>query len=374
MTVCARAGSLLMILLPAVLAWPARAADDEWLLFRGNPLQTGVAETTLPDQLEILWTFKAKDSIESAPAVARGVVYVGEMQDHLYALDLVTGKEKWRYRTGKDAGFKASPSVKGDTVFIGDTDGLFHAIDAAKGTKRWTFETGAEISSGANFHGERILFGSGDESLYCLTKEGKLSWKFKVPGGPVMATPAIYDGKTFVAGCDSNLHVIDLKNGLELVAIELAGQVGATAAVIKDHVYVGTMVHEVQAVDLKNAKVEWTFSPERGGQKFAASIAATEKFIIAASHDKRVYGLDRESGLLKWSFLTRGRIESSPVVVGQRVYVGSGDKNFYVLHLTTGEVIQKLELDDEVTGSPAVVGKRVLIGTRSGMLYCLGAK
>ena len=72
--------------------------------------------------------------------------------------------------------------------------------------------------------------------------------------------------------------------------------------------------------------------------------------------------------------LTRGRIESSPVIVGKRVYVGSGDKNFYVLDMGTGRIIQKLELDDEVTGSPAVVGKRLLIGTRSGMLYCLGEK
>ena len=27
---------------------------DEWLLFRGNPLQTGVVATALPDKLEIL--------------------------------------------------------------------------------------------------------------------------------------------------------------------------------------------------------------------------------------------------------------------------------------------------------------------------------
>jgi RNA polymerase sigma factor (sigma-70 family) len=348
--------------------------QTEWLLFRGNSLQTGVAQTTLPDKLEILWTFKAKDSIENAPAVAKGVVYAGAMDEHLYALDLVTGAEKWKYRAGKDAGFKASPAVKGDTVYVGDTDGLFHAIDIEKGTKRWTFETGAEITSGANFTGNRVLFGSGDETLYCLTTDGKKAWTFKVPGGPVMATPAVVDGRTFVAGCDSALHVIDLDKGTELASVELAGQVGATAAVINDRVYVGTMVHHVQAVDWKNAKVDWTFEPEKGGQPFAASIAATDKLIIGASRDKRVYALDRATGERKWDFLTRGRIESSPVVVGRRVYVGSGDRKFYVLDLATGKEIQQLTLDDEVTGSPAVAGDRILIGTRAGTLYCLGAK
>jgi outer membrane protein assembly factor BamB len=369
-----RLALIAVVVAAAALALPARAADTDWLLFRGNPLQTGVADTTLPDKLEVLWTFKAKDSIENAPAVAKGVVYLGAMDERLYALDLATGKEKWAYRAGKDAGFKASPAVKGDTVYVGDTDGLLHAVDAAKGMKRWTYATGAEITSGANFTGDRVLFGSGDETLYCLTTDGKLAWKFKVPGGPVMATPAVAGGVTFVAGCDSALHVIDLDNGMEKASVELAGQVGATAAVVNDRVYVGTMIHHVQAVDWKKAKVDWTFEPKRAGQPFAASIAVTDALVIAASRDKRVYALKRDNGDVQWTFATGSRVESSPVVVGQRVYVGSSDRKFYVLDLATGREVQKLEFDDEVTGSPAVAADRLLIGTRAGTLYCLGAK
>src|SRR5436190_1072100 len=78
MTVPSRSG---WFLLAAALAVPAFAADADWLLFRGNALQTGVADTTLPDKLEVLWTFKAKDSIENAPAVERGVVYLGAMDE-----------------------------------------------------------------------------------------------------------------------------------------------------------------------------------------------------------------------------------------------------------------------------------------------------
>ena len=76
---------------------------------------------------------------------------------------------------------KAAPSFRDGAVYVGDGDGIFHCIDAAKGTKRWTFETGSEISSGANFAGDTILFGSGDEHLYCLSKEGKKLWKFGCP-------------------------------------------------------------------------------------------------------------------------------------------------------------------------------------------------
>src|SRR5262249_23188579 len=153
---------------------------------------------------------KAKDSIEGAAAIQDGVVYVASMDENVYALDLVTGKAKWTYKAGQ---VKASPSVNNGCVYVGNIEGMFYCVDAGTGQKRWTFETGAEITSGANFTRDSILFGSGDETLYCLTRDGQPRWKFKVPGGPVLGSPAITGNHTFAAGCDSTLHVIDLSTG-----------------------------------------------------------------------------------------------------------------------------------------------------------------
>src|SRR5262249_8296141 len=156
--------------------------------------------------LEVRWKFQTKESIEGAAAIVGDTVYVGSLDEHLYALKLADGSFKWKYKGGP---FKAPPSVRGDAVYIGDEDGLFHCVDAKTGAERWTFETGSEISAGANFAGDTILVGSGDEHLYCLSKDGKPIWKFKVPGGPVLASPAVVGDRTFVAGCDSTLHVLD---------------------------------------------------------------------------------------------------------------------------------------------------------------------
>src|SRR5581483_1699917 len=70
--------SVLCYLGVAVSLWfssPTPAAD--WPLFRGNPLQTGVAAAPLPAPLEILWKYKTKDSIEGAAALVKDTVYVG---------------------------------------------------------------------------------------------------------------------------------------------------------------------------------------------------------------------------------------------------------------------------------------------------------
>jgi len=362
-------GVLLIAALQAKAPAPAVAPKDDWLLFRGNPPQTGLASAPLPDKLEQLWKFQTDDGVEGAPAIAKGVVYVGSTDEHLYALSLADGSLKWKYKGGP---FKAPPSVRDGAVYVGDSDGIFHCVDAAKGAKRWTFETGAEIISGANFAGEFVLFGSWDESLYCLDQDGKERWKFKTQG-PVNGSPAVVEGKTFVAGCDSQLHVIDAAKGTELAAVDLNGQAGATAAVVGDRLYVGTMSNQFLAVDWKKGEVAWSAQPERA-QQFYASAAITDSLIVVGNRDKRVYALERATGKPKWSFVTGGRVDSSPVVVGERVYVGSLDNNFYVLDLATGRQIQKIELDGPIAGSPAVADGRLLIGTGKGTVYCFGAK
>src|SRR5262249_38884896 len=122
----------------------------------------------------------------------------------------------------------------------------------------------------------------------------------------------------------------------------------------------------------KNGKVEWSFKAKTRQQPFFASVAVTDKLVIAGSKDKRVYGLDRKTGTETWSYLTGGRVDSSPVVVGKRVYVGSQDHCLYVLDRDKGTRIQKVELDGEVIGSPAVAAGSLIIGTVKGTVYCLG--
>src|SRR5262245_33725678 len=188
-------------------------ADSSWPLFRGNPLQTGVSTARLPETLKIKWQFKAKEGIEGTAAIAGGVVFIGSFDSHLYAIDLKSGKEKWRYKGGP---FKAPAGYRDGAVYIGDEDGTFHCVDATSGKLRWGYKVESDISSGTGFAGEDILFGTSGEQLICLSKDGKKRWEFRVAGGPVQATPAVAAGYTFVAGCDSNLHVIDTKTGKEV--------------------------------------------------------------------------------------------------------------------------------------------------------------
>jgi outer membrane protein assembly factor BamB len=67
-------------------------------------------------------------------------------------------------------------------------------------------------------------------------------------------------------------------------------------------------------------------------------------------------------------------VDSSPVIVGDRVVFGSDDGRLYLVDLGSGEEVWSTTLGEAVTASPAVAGGRVVIGSEDGVLYCYGAK
>ncbi len=190
-------------------------ARADWPLARSDARMLGIADVKLPDQLDEVWAFKAKDTIESTPLIVGGVVYFTSFDKHLYAVDLATGKEKWKRKLGS---LKASAGYDGGRVYVGDLEGKLHAVDANTGEPVWSFETQGEIHAAPNFVDGDILIGSHDATLYRVSKAGKKLWAFQIDG-PVNGAAAVADGKTFVAGCDSLMHGVDVKTGKSLGSV-----------------------------------------------------------------------------------------------------------------------------------------------------------
>ena len=350
----------------------ASTAFADWPFFRGNPAQTGVTNERLPDKLEIRWEAKAKRGIGSTAAIVDGVVYVGSYDSNLYAFDLKTGNPKWAFKGGS---FKAAPSVHEGAVYVGDEDGTFYCVDAAKGTERWKFDTEAIITGGANFAGNLVLVAAHDSTLYAFDRtSGKIAWKYKTKQGPIYGSAIIAEGKTFVAGCDSMLHIVDVKDGKGIAQIELSGQSGSTPAFTAGKLYVPNMGNEVQAIDLAKQKVAWSF-PTDPMQGFNSSAAATAKRVYVGGDEGNVHAIDADKGKQLWMFETnKGRIEGSPVVAGNRVYVGTTSGFLFVLDADKGTLVQELKLGKGIVASPAVSDGCLVIGTTDGKLVCLGTK
>src|SRR5689334_23384916 len=67
-----------------------------WPQFRGDARLTGTAAQAPPDTLKLQWTYEAPEGIESSAAIADGAVYVGAANGDLLAVDLESGKLRWK--------------------------------------------------------------------------------------------------------------------------------------------------------------------------------------------------------------------------------------------------------------------------------------
>ena len=357
--------------------------STSWTSFRHDLAQTGVSTSPLPSELELLWEVSLGDQILATAAIAGDYVYVPCLSGELVCLERKTGAKVWAYKTvevvAKNAfapGFKSSPTVAGDSIYLGDEEGVFHAIDRKTGKGRWKFTTGGEIYSSAAVLDGRVIFGSYDNRLYCLNEnDGTLAWKYETQGY-VHCAPAVVDGVTFIAGCDEHLRVIDIKTGEQKLEMPLQTYLIASPAVVGDMLYVGTFASEVVAVDWKKSNVVWRYSAGESEHPFHSSAAVTDQLVVVGGRDKLVHAINRSTGQKAWTFPTRGKIDSSPVIVGDRVFIGSGDGNLYALGLADGKELWKFNAGKTISAGPAVGEGVLVVGSesRDGKVYCFGKK
>jgi outer membrane protein assembly factor BamB len=199
----------------------------------------------------IHWTAQAGDRINSAPAIAGGVVYIAGCDSKLTVLNLSDGRPPleavelgaisggspavvgdrivvgtdsgrvvclatadgsalWSYEQIKDGAMAyASPAVVDNIAVIGARDRQIHAMNLADGTPLWTFKARLDVDSSPVISAGRVYVGSKDKSLYVLDlKTGKLLWEFKASRS-IVATPAIDLGVLVISDTAGNVYCLE---------------------------------------------------------------------------------------------------------------------------------------------------------------------
>jgi outer membrane protein assembly factor BamB len=154
-----------------------------------------------------LWRFTADESVQSAPAVAGGVVFVVDAGSTLYALDAGTGDEHWRLVLADDAGVSpmaietphSSPAVVDGVVYAASANGVLAAVDVTSGSVQWRVALTEAISSSPAVAGGVVYIGGLDGVLYALdAATGEVSWRFAA-GAPIGSSPVV-TGKDLLFG------------------------------------------------------------------------------------------------------------------------------------------------------------------------------
>ncbi len=111
--------------------------SDDWPTYRHDQGRSGSTTKPVATDVGVKWTTALGGRL-TAPVIAEGTVYVSQIDQH--------------------------------TIF---------ALDEANGDRKWTFIAGARIDSPPTVYRGRVVFGSTDGWVYCLTSDGELAWRYR---------------------------------------------------------------------------------------------------------------------------------------------------------------------------------------------------
>ncbi|GAA4625803.1 hypothetical protein GCM10023196_031400 [Actinoallomurus vinaceus] len=132
----------------------------------------------------------------------------------VYALDVATGKERWRFTAGHLVG---RPTATTDTVYVGGdgdaTPSPLYALDAMTGTVRWKSPVGQGLAAPVADHTTLYVIDGSDDVLRALdTGTGAQRWKFEGRDFRGMWGP--FDGIIYANGFyDGMIYALEAQTG-----------------------------------------------------------------------------------------------------------------------------------------------------------------
>ena len=259
----------------------------------------------------LIWKIQGDEvtgGIATSPLKYKNLVIFGCGDHYLYALDINTGKEIWRFKANQ-LFIDARPSEENGIIFIGNYDGNAYAVDSKDGKEVWRFKTGGKVYASCIAKEGKVYFGSQDGFVYALdSKTGKEIWRFKT-GAEVGSAPTIHKGILYIGSYDENLYALDPQTGKEAWRLKLGGNISNPQPHFVDNnvMYVGCIDGNVYAVDIEERREKWRF--RTGGWILAAPIPVGD-YIYFVSSDGNMYCIDKD-GHQVWRFMTDAYMDGS---------------------------------------------------------------
>jgi outer membrane protein assembly factor BamB len=131
--------------------------------------------------------------------------------------------------------------------------------------------------------------------------------------------------------------------------------------------YVNTFAGKTVALNSYNGHVIWQ---RRGGRKPSTPAIAGPRLIVS-SHDGTVTAYNRFNGRRLWRLKIDAKVESSPVAVKRLVYFGATDGRLFAVYVRTGRIKWAYDTGGRINSSPSILGNRIFVSTYAGSIVSL---
>jgi outer membrane protein assembly factor BamB len=293
----------------------------------------------------------------STPVVSQGLVITASEAGFVNAIDAATGKKVWIHKCGTGEFTKGiiftTPFIFDGRIYVGNRAGTLYCLDLKAGEEIFTFQAGEkEIYASPKGDGRGIVFGTIDGVIWCIDpKDGKPKWKVEAHR-EIGATAAILGDTIYIPGKDRNLYEIDYATGnlRRKPPFQLPGTTHCTAALGAGYAFLITGGRKCHAIDLLDGKVVWendATSDDHIPPGYADGVAY---FPLG----QFLWAIDGPTGAKLWEFKAEHKV-SAPVINGGEVLIAGRDRKFRVIDRKTGTEIWSLDLGEGFVAGPVLV-------------------
>ena len=135
----------------------------------------------------------------------------------------------------------------------------------------------------------------------------------------------------------------------------------------------GNPAHSGLSAELVPPTIAIKWTADLGGSSVDSSPAVVGDRVFAGNSEGNVFCLSFSDGSPVWRFHTAGAVVSSPAVAGGKLFAGSADRFLYALDAATGKLLWRCRTLKPVVGSPVVVADRVLFASMDGIVRAVAA-
>ena len=342
-------------LLCAAIAATGSIATGDWTQFRFDPAHHAVNpnETILSPanvaNLTVKWRTDIGGGCSASASVVDGKLYTadtGSAEGKLHALDTVTGQELWTFPPDALLGDHAwtTPAVANGIVYFGVNRPIpvVYAVDAVTGQEIW--EHVGTISN-------------------------------------IVSSPALLDGRLYVAFTDGTIRALDATNGQVIWSVIQPGGAHSSPAVVDGRLYIAIHNRGLLALNAETGATLW-LSAMPGPQESSPAVDNGRVF-VGSRDDHKLYAFDAVTGATLWTATTNDWVQNSPAVANGVVYIGNNSGNVYAFNAATGGLVWQRAVSPgfAIGGSPTVANGVVYVASAlddsatrfDGKLYALNA-
>ncbi|MBS1773375.1 MAG: PQQ-binding-like beta-propeller repeat protein [Bacteroidetes bacterium] len=307
-------------------------------------------------------------------------LFIGSQAQRFYALDPVTGVEKWEYNLKKD--IQATSIVIGDFLFVPALDTLYK-FDVNTGKKLYAFDASqyTNFISSPVSDGKSLFIactaGTDTRLLKINPSNNAIVWNVLLSSSSaISASLAIYNNVIYAVLNNGSLQGYNAGNGTPVWGAPLVpptvpsnltpDPIISSPCVSYPYIYVGSPNDSLYAYRISDGTLAWTFGATN---PILSSPIVYGGNVIFGSNDNWVYCVDSIAKTARWKFKTADRVISSAVAYGQIVFIGGYDSYFYALHILNGDLKWRYKTGALIYSTPLSVNGDVYVAGYDKYLY-----